>query len=83
MRTHVTRVAPVLYASVLVVAVAAFALSILGQHPTGPLGHNGRVPDVQCPAGVTPAQSFCYVTAPPNASKVPDTSVPPDPSKAP
>jgi hypothetical protein len=83
MRTHVTRVAAVLYAAVLVVAVVAFALSILGQ-PTMIAHHNGPIPDVPCAAGQSPAKSpFCFVPTPPNASKMPDTNVPPDPSKTP
>jgi hypothetical protein len=81
MRTHVIRVAAVLYAALLVVAVVAFALSI---QPTRIAGHSGPIPDVPCAAGQSPEKSpFCQVTPPPNASKVPDTTVTPEPSKTP
>lgn len=80
MRTLATRAGPLVIAVAVVLAVAVVALA---SQPTRIERYSGAVPDVQCPAGVTPAQSFCYVTEPPLlGSKMPDTNVPPEPSQA-
>ena len=75
MRMLTARGAVVLFMAIVLLAVAAVALA--ASQPTWIATHSGAVPDVQCPAGVSPAQSFCYVTAPPNGSKAPDTNVAP------
>ena len=57
----------------------------LGYQPKVLPTYSGAVPDVECPFGVSPAQSFCYATAPPRstqASKAPDTDVPPASTQA-
>ena len=83
MRTLVIRVSALVVVLVLVVAVAVVAL---GDQPKVIPTHSGAVPDVECPLGVSPAQSFCYATEPPGsppASKMPDTNVPPPPTPTP
>jgi len=83
MRTRVIRVATLVFAAVLVVGVAVV---VLGYQPKVIQTHTGAVPDVECPSGVSPAQSFCYATAPPRspqASKAPDTRVPPPSAQPP
>jgi hypothetical protein len=79
MRTLVIRVMALVFVAVLVLAVAVVAL---GYQPKVIPTHSGAVPDVVCPVGVSPAQSFCYATAPPGSSKVPDTNVPPPSAQA-
>jgi|BarGraNGADG00212_2_1021979.scaffolds.fasta_scaffold172587_1 hypothetical protein len=82
MRTLVIRVMALVFVAVLVLAVAVVAL---GYQPKVLPTYSGAVPDVECPFGVSPAQSFCYATAPPRstqASKAPDTDVPPASTQA-
>jgi hypothetical protein len=79
MRTVVLRATAVVVVAVLVLAAAVVTL---GSQPTWVPTYSGRVPDVACPVGVSPAQSFCYATAPPGSSKVPDTNVPPPSARA-
>lgn len=79
MRTLVIRVTALVFVAVLVLAVA---VATLGSQPRWIPTHSGAVPDDECPVGVSPAQSFCYATAPPGSSKVPDTDVPPPSAQA-
>lgn len=72
MRTLVIRATALVVVAVLVLAVTVV---MLGSQPKVLTTHSGAVPDVECPFGVSPAQSFCYATAPPRSA--PDTSVPP------
>jgi hypothetical protein len=75
MRTLVARGAVILILAVVVLGVAVVAL---GGQPTWVPTYSGAVPDVPCAAGQSPEKSpFCLVTTPPNASKMPDTNVPP------
>ena len=77
MRTLLIRATALVVVAVL---VAAVAIVTLGSQPKGITTHSGAVPDVECSFGVSPAQSFCFATAPPGspqASKPPDTTVPP------
>ena len=74
---------PVIRATVSLAAVVlmfAVAFVALGDQPKTLSTHSGGVPSIECPFGVSPAQSRCYATAPPRstqASKAPDTDVPP------
>jgi hypothetical protein len=79
MRTLVIRVTALVFLAVLVPAVAVVTL---GSQPKVIPTYSGPVPDVACPFGVSPAQSFCYATAPPGSSKAPDTDVPPASTQA-
>jgi hypothetical protein len=79
MRTLTARLAVIVLVAVVLLAVAVAAL---GSQPTG-VKYSGRIPDVPCAAGQSPEKSpFCLVTPDPNVSKMPDTNVPPEPSKA-
>ena len=83
MQTLAIRLAPLVFLAGLVIAVAVVGL---GTQSNVLQTHSGAVPDVPCPVGVSPAQSFCFVTEPPGspqASKMPDTEVPPPSTHAP
>jgi hypothetical protein len=62
MRTLVIRITALVLVAVLALAVAVVAL---GDQPKVLQTYSGPVPDVQCPIGVSPAQTFCYATAVP------------------
>jgi hypothetical protein len=81
MRTLVIRVTALVFVAVLVLAVAVVAL---GYQPKVIPTYSGAVPDVECPFGVSPAQSFCYATAPGSTqgSHSHDTTVPPPSTQA-
>jgi hypothetical protein len=72
MRTLAIRATDLVVVAVLVLAVAVVTL---GGQPRVLTRHSGAVPDLECPLGVSPAQSFCYVPAAPKS--IPDTRVPP------
>lgn len=74
-RALAVRATALLVLGVLVVAAAVVELGGQPKVPTTPAMHPGAVPDVQCPLGVSPAQTFCYVGETPNSSG--DTIVPP------
>ncbi len=75
MRTLTTRVGVLVFVVVVALAVAVVALA---SQPTRVVTHSGAIPDIPCAAGQSPEKSpFCLVTLPPNASKAPDTTVPP------
>lgn len=78
MRTVVFRVSAVVFVVVLLLAVAAVAL---GDQVKIIPTFSGPVPDVQCPVGVSPAQTFCYETSVPvpGAPHPSDIGVPQDP----
>jgi len=78
MRMSVIRVVVVSLVAGLMLAWAVVALT----EPAAVVNYSHPVPDVPCLAGVSPFESFCYVTAPPGSSRMPDTNVPP-PSFAP
>lgn len=59
MRTRVLRISALAFVAILVLAVAVVAL---GDQPKVIPARDGPVPDVQCPLGVSPAQTFCYAT---------------------
>lgn len=63
MRTLVARVTALVFVAVVVLAVAVVALG--DQPKVIPAYSGGPVPDVQCPPGVSPAQTFCYATSVP------------------
>jgi hypothetical protein len=74
-RTLATRVAALLILAGVVLSAAVVAL---GSQPSRFITHSGAIPDVPCTAGQSPEMSpFCLVIPPPNASKMPDTNVPP------
>ena len=51
-----------MFVAALVLAVAVVAL---GDQPKVIPAYSGAVPDVECPLGVSPAQTFCYATSVP------------------
>ncbi len=63
MRTIAIRVSALVFVAVLVLAVAVVGLG--DSQPKVLTTRSGPVPDVECPPGVSPAQTFCYVTAVP------------------
>jgi hypothetical protein len=79
MRTLVIRITALVFVAVLVLAVAVVALG--DQPKVIPAYSGGPVPDVECPFGVSPAQTFCYATSVPvpGAPKPSEIGVPQGP----
>ena len=79
MRTLAIRLTALMFVAVLVFAIAVVGLGTGQPHPIQT--RSGPVPDVECPPGVSPAETFCYTTGVPvpGAPKPSDVELPQGP----